>query len=151
MNKLRKYLPLMAAALLAGAMLLLVGCEKEKKKTSDDITNIKWRLTKFVDTEDGNTEVVNASKDFLWVIFNSDNSVDGIGCPNQLNGNFEYNFDRIKIEIGPRTFMNDICGFETRICNALNKVNFIKQKNNILLLYFNNNKNYLQFEKINEQ
>ena len=31
MNKLRKYLPLMAAALLAGAMLLFAGCEKEKK------------------------------------------------------------------------------------------------------------------------
>ena len=31
MNNLRKYLPLMAAALLAGALLLLVGCEKEKE------------------------------------------------------------------------------------------------------------------------
>lgn len=45
MNKLRKYLPLMAAALVAGALLFFAGCEKEnkqKEETHNPLCGTTW-------------------------------------------------------------------------------------------------------------
>ena len=150
MKKLINTMPIVATvALLVAGAFLFAGCEKEKK-TSDDITNVKWHLTKFVDVANGNTEEVDVSNDYLWILFKSDNSIDGNGLPNRLNGIYEYNFDRIKIEIGPCTYIGDIFGLESKMCNNLNKVNCIRIEDGVILLYYDNNKKYMQFEKVNE-
>lgn len=135
-------------ALIAATGIFTTGCEKENLK--NNITNVKWHLTKFVDVANDNTENTNTSEKTLWVSFYSDNSINGWGMGNQLGGTFECNANNISIHIGPLTEVGDFNGLETKMCDALNKAGVVKQKGETLLLYYNGKKNYLQFEKVTE-
>ena len=145
------FLPLMAAVILTGAMFF-AGCEKEKK-TSEDITNVKWHLTKFVDVENKTEEApLYNSSDVYWLKLNT-SSYEGKSFSNVLAGTV--NIDAVTKKI---TFSN-IGGTEInelfdgqRFIDCLKQVySFKKTTENTLILYYDNNNKYLLFEKINEQ
>ena len=147
--KTQRFLPVLATVILAGAMFL-AGCEKEKK-TSDDITNVKWHLTKFVDVENKTEEApLYNSSDVFWLILKT-SSFEGKSFSNVLAGTV--NIDAVTNKI---TFSN-IGGTEiNELFDGQKFIDCLKQvysfkitTENTLILYYDNNKKYLQFEKIN--
>ncbi|MBO7465612.1 MAG: hypothetical protein J6T56_07185 [Bacteroidales bacterium] len=152
MDKILKKLPIVATvALLVAGAFLFAGCEKEKK-TENDITNIKWHLTKFVDVANKTEEAPYPnSSDVYWLKLKI-NSFEGKSCANVLMGTVKVDAVTEKI-----TFSN-IGGTEIgepfdgqRFIDCLKQVhNFKKTTENTLILYYDNNKKYMQFEKLNE-
>ena len=147
--KLKVLLPMVATAILAGAMFF-AGCEKEKE-TSDDITNVKWHLTKFVDVANKTEEApLYNSSDVFWLKLKT-SSFEGKSFTNVLAGTV--NIDAVTKKI---TFSN-IGGTEInelfdgqKFIDCLKQVySFKKTTENTLILYYDNNKKYLQFEKVN--
>lgn len=139
--------------------LLAIGCEKENTKSSIEkessdypITNIKWHLTKFVDVAEKKEETpMPVDNDHYWIRL-SNGMVNGLGEVNELIGMYvEKQNQKISIDIAIATKVGIIEDkYEKPFASALNEVQSYETSDGTLRLFYNNGKNYLQFEKVAE-
>ncbi len=151
MDKILKKLPIVAtvALLMAGAFLF-AGCEKEKKK-SDDITNVKWHLTKFVDETNHKEDVLIPADDthLFWIKL-CDDTLKGFGQVNEMVGCYTISGFKIYISDLCCTKIYPLNSYEQDFFSAIRSACAFKTSKKMLQLYYNDNKKYLQFEKVNE-
>lgn len=145
-----KTTPILAAALLITGTMLFAGCEKEKK-TENDITNVKWHLTKFVDMENRTEEEPLSNSNNVYWLKLKPSAFEGKSYSNELMGTVSVDAVTKKI-----TFSNvggtEICEYfdGQRFINCLYHVHsYDRISENTLILYYDKKK-YLQFEKVNE-
>ena len=151
MDKILKKLPIAATvALLVAGVFLFAGCEKEKK-TENDITNVRWHLTKFVDETNhmGNVLVPADDTNLFWIKL-CDNTLQGFGQVNKIAGCYTISGSKIHIYDFGCTKIYPLNNYEDDFFSAIRSACAFKIDKKILQLYYNNNKKYLQFEKVNE-
>lgn len=167
MDKILKKLPIAATvALLVAGAFLFAGCEKEKTnynsvkettvkektvKETTNITDVKWHLIKFVDVANKTEEdPLSNSNDVYWLKLQT-SSFEGKSFSNELGGVvcIDTVTKKITLTVGGTKICEHFDG--QRFIDCLNQVhNFEKTTENTLILYYDNNKKYMQFEKVNE-
>jgi len=146
--KTQRFLPILATVILAGAMFL-AGCEKEKK-TSDDITNVKWHLTKFVDVANHKEDVPVPADNthYFWIkLFND--TIQGYGQVNEMFGSYTISGSKLHIYDLAFSKVNPLDNSEHDFFSAIEKADSFKSDGKTLHIYYDGDKKYLQFEKIN--
>ena len=146
--KTQRFLPVLATVILAGAMFL-AGCEKEKK-TSDDITNVKWHLTKFVDVANHKEDVPVPADNthYFWIkLFND--TIQGYGQVNEMFGSYTISGSKIHIYNFGCTKICPLDSYENDFFSAIKKADSFKSDGKTLHIYYDGEKKYLQFEKVN--
>ena len=146
--KTQRILPVLATVILTGAMFL-AGCEKEKK-TSDDITNVKWHLTKFVDVANHKEDVPGPADNthYFWIKLCND-TLQGFGQVNEMAGCYTISGSKIHIYNFGCTKICPLDSYENDFFSAIKKADSFKTDGKILLIYYDGDKKYLQFEKVN--
>ena len=146
--KTQRFLPILATVILAGAMFL-AGCEKEKK-TSDDITNVKWHLTKFVDVANHKDDVPVPADNthYFWIKLCND-TLQGFGQVNEMFGSYTISGSKIHIYNFGCTKICPLDSYENDFFSAIKKADSFKSDGKTLHIYYDGDKKYLQFEKIN--
>ena len=133
------------------AAFVFAGCEKEKEQTAS-ITGIKWHLTKFVDVTNKTVEEPLANNEnAYWIKFDT-TTFEGKSFSNIIMG-----YIHIDASKGKMDFLTvggtKICEYYdgTKFINSLNQVHdyMVTSENNLVLFYDNNTK-YLQFERMKE-
>jgi heat shock protein HslJ len=158
-------LPMVAAAILAGAMFF-VGCEKatdnNKSKNpienysaieeDNSITNVRWHLTKFVDdVNHKETAPVPADNThYFWMELCND-TIQGYGQVNEMFGSYTISGSKIHIYDLAFSKVNPIDDSEHDFFSAIEKADSFKTDGKILHVYYDGDKKNLKFEKINGQ
>ena len=143
------------------AAFIFAGCEKEKTTDNNlpvhandtaSITHIKWHLTHFVDVTNKTVEEPLANNEnAYWIKFDT-TTFEGKSFSNIIMG-----YIHIDASKGKMDFLTvggtEICEYYdgTKFINSLNQVHdyMVTSENNLVLFYDNNTK-YLQFERIME-
>ena len=162
--------------LLASIAILGLSCCATNKTISDNdaIFNVKWYLVKYVDTDNATEEnafetikdIPLKSDDICWVIFTNDtlclavpkisnaNAYRGYGVCNRFEGYYKVNAKKKEIQFF--SFFRTLAGcrggmkaneVEKRFMrNFRNTANY-KFEGDTLLLYYDDGKKYVQFQK----
>lgn len=137
-------------ALIAATGFLAIGCEKENLK--NNITNVKWHLTKFVDLAN-HTETLPIPSDdthSYWIKLCND-TIQGRGLANEMLGAYTISENQIQISIFGYTKIGIINpNHEEEFFSAIEKAESFNIERKTLHLYYNDRNNYLKFEKVTE-
>ena len=137
-------------ALIAATGFLAIGCEKENLK--NNITNVKWHLTKFVDLAN-HTETLPIPSDdthSYWIKLCND-TIQGRGLANEMLGAYTISENQIQISIFGYTKIGIINpNHEEEFFSAIEKAESFSIEGKTLHLYYNDRNNYLKFEKVTE-
>ena len=141
-----KILP--AAILLIGAFIVLGGCEK-KKENKNPLKNTEWKLINFVDVGNNTkkTPEPDSEKCYTLKFLENGDSLTAVSSTNNFIGTYTIDIktSSISITMGG-TKINEI-GDGISYVKSLNTVEKYMIDNNILKLYYNDNKNYLEFKR----
>ena len=135
--------------LLAGAMFV-AGCSSDDEETHNDTSLIgsSWKLYGFGSTN--NNEIRKAQpddRDFSYIIhFQEDGAVSGTTSDNEFSGEYYVEGATISIKNVGSTKMGEI-GDGHEYFSALLSCSQYFVSNNRLILYYNNNLNYLLFNR----
>ena len=137
--------------LIAATGLLAIGCEKENLK--NNITNVKWHLTKFVDLAN-HTETLPIPSDdthSYWIKLCNDSTIQGCGQVNEMLGAYTIPENQKQISIFGYTKIGIINpNHEEEFFSANEKAESFSIEGKTLHLYYNDRNNYLKFEKVTE-
>ena len=148
MNKLIfKILPVII--LLIGAFIVLSGCEKEKEN-KNPLKNTEWKLVNFVDVANNTNKIPEPNSEMCYILkfLETADSLTAVSSTNNFIGTYTIDIKTSSISITRLigTKINEI-GDGVSFVKSLNTVDKYTIDNNILKLYYNDNKNYLEFKR----
>ena len=139
-------------------LVCIIGASKDdfdsRRSKSPPLVGTKWQLIAFVDVENDTSVPPKSPPNFpvkFWISFLKNNEINGGGC-NKYYGMHSINFDakELSISIHAITEINCVEFDEELFLNSLEEVqsfDWIKEKTNTLLLYYNDGKNYLKLKE----
>ena len=139
--------------------LLAIGCEKENTKSSIEkessdypITNIKWHLTSFTDVDKQMTVPPLNNHEQVYLLKFKDSTFEGHSFSNEIVGYIT--MDTVQKNMHFRsiggTKINELFDGEKFIESLRQVQSYSTPDAGTLILYYNENRNYLQFEKVAE-
>ena len=142
-----KILP--AAILLIGAFIVLGGCEK-KKENKNPLKNTEWKLVNFVYVANNTNKIPEPNSEMCYILkfLETADSLTAVSSTNNFIGTYTIDIKTSSISITRLvgTEINEI-GDGVSFVKSLNTVDKYMIDNNILKLYYNDNKNYLEFKR----
>ena len=142
-----KILP--AAILLIGAFIVLGGCEKEKEN-KNPLKNTEWKLVNFVDVANNTQKTPEPDNEKCYVLkfLETADSLTAVSSTNNFIGTYTIDIKTSSISIASLrgTEINEI-GDGVSYVKSLNIVDKYTIDNNILKLYYDDSKNYLEFKR----
>ena len=138
-----------AMLLLVGAFIVLGGCEK-KKENKNTLKNTEWKLVNFVDVANNTNKIPEPDNEKCYVLkfLETADSLKAVSSTNNFIGTYTIDIKTSSISITRLvgTEINEI-GDGVSFVKSLNTVDKYMIDNNILKLYYNDNKNYLEFKR----
>ena len=142
-----KILP--AVILLIGAFIVLGGCEK-KKGNKNPLKNTEWKLVNFVDVANNTNKIPEPNSEMCYILkfLETADSLTAVSSTNNFIGTYTIDIKTSSISITRLigTKINEI-GDGVSFVKSLNTVNKYTIDNNILKLYYDDSKNYLEFKR----
>ena len=142
-----KILP--AAILLIGAFIVLGGCEKEKEN-KNPLKNTEWKLVNFVDVANNTNKIPEPNSEMCYILkfLETADSLTAVSSTNNFIGTYTIDIKTSSISITRLvgTEINEI-GDGVSYVKSLNIVDKYTIDNNILKLYYDDSKNYLEFKR----
>ena len=140
---------LSAVLLLIGAFMVLGGCEK-KKENKNPLKNTEWKLVNFVDVANNTkkTPEPESEKSYILKFLETGDSLTAVSSTNNFIGTYTIDIKTSSISITRLvgTEINEI-GDGVLFVKSLNTVDKYMIDNNILKLYYDDNKNCLEFKR----
>ena len=139
---------LSAVLLLIGAFMVLGGCEK-KKENKNPLKNTEWKLVNFVDVANNTNKTPEPNSEMCYILkfLETGDSLTAVSSTNNFIGTYTIDIKTSSISIAMGgTKINEI-GDGISYVKSLNTVEKYMIDNNILKLYYNDNKNYLEFKR----
>ena len=138
-----------AILLLVGAFIVLGGCEK-KKENKNTLKNTEWKLVNFVDVANNTNKIPEPNSEMCYILkfLETADSLTAVSSTNNFIGTYTIDIKTSSISITRLigTKINEI-GDGVSFVKSLNTVDKYMIDNNILKLYYNDNKNYLEFKR----
>ena len=138
-----------AMLLLVGAFIVLGGCEK-KKENKNTLKNTEWKLVNFVDVANNTNKIPEPNSEMCYILkfLETADSLTAVSSTNNFIGTYTIDIKTSSISITRLvgTEINEI-GDGVSFVKSLNTVDKYMIDNNILKLYYNDNKNYLEFKR----
>jgi len=134
--------------LLIGAFIVLGGCEK-KKENKNPLKNTEWKLVNFVDVANNTNKTPEPNSEMCYILkfLETGDSLTAVSSTNNFIGTYTIDIKTSSISIAMGgTKINEI-GDGVSYVKSLNTVEKYMIDNNILKLYYNDNKNYLEFKR----
>ena len=142
-----KILP--AVILLIGAFIVLGGCEK-KKGNKNPLKNTEWKLVNFVDVANNTNKIPEPNSEMCYILkfLETADSLTAVSSTNNFIGTYTIDIKTSSISITRLigTKINEI-GDGVSFVKSLNTVDKYMIDNNILKLYYDDNKNCLEFKR----
>ena len=142
-----KILP--AAILLIGAFIVLGGCKKEKEN-KNPLKNTEWKLVNFVDVANNTNKIPEPNSEMCYILkfLETADSLTAVSSTNNFIGTYTIDIKTSSISITRLvgTEINEI-GDGVSYVKSLNIVDKYTIDNNILKLYYDDSKNYLEFKR----
>ena len=142
-----KILP--AMLLLVGVFMVLGGCEK-KKENKIPLRDTEWKLVNFVDVANNTNKIPEPNSEMCYILkfLETADSLTAVSSTNNFIGTYTIDIKTSSISITRLvgTEINEI-GDGVSFVKSLNTVDKYMIDNNILKLYYNDNKNYLEFKR----
>jgi hypothetical protein len=129
-------------------LLVMADCFTACSKEKDFLTDTKWRLAGFVDTETNTVrEAEPIGDNYYTLTFNKWGKFSGISSSNSFEGKYKINYHRNKINLsmGMGTLSGEFLDGNLYM-EILPKVDFFSVQENELKLYYNNKQNYLLYK-----
>ena len=140
---------LSAVILLIGAFIVLGGCEKEKEN-KNPLKNTEWKLVNFVDVANNTNKIPEPNSEMCYILkfLKTADSLTAVSSTNNFIGTYTIDIKTSSISITSLggTKINEIYDGILYI-ESLIKVNKYTIDKDILKLYYNDNKNYLEFKR----
>ena len=140
---------LSAIILLIGAFIVLSGCEKGKEN-KNPLKNTEWKLVNFVDVANNTNKIPEPNSEMCYILkfLETADSLTAVSSTNNFIGTYTIDIKTSSISITRLigTKINEI-GDGVSFVKSLNTVDKYTIDNNILKLYYNDNKNYLEFKR----
>ena len=142
-----KILP--AAILLIGAFIVLGGCEK-KKENKIPLRDTEWKLVNFVDVANNTNKIPEPNSEMCYILkfLETADSLTAVSSTNNFIGTYTIDIKTSSISITSLggTKINEIHDGILYV-ESLIKVNKYAINKDVLKLYYNDNKNYLEFKR----
>ena len=142
-----KVLP--AAILLIGAFIVLGGCEK-KKENKIPLRDTEWKLVNFVDVANNTNKIPEPNSEMCYILkfLETADSLTAVSSTNNFIGTYTIDIKTSSISITSLggTKINEIHDGILYV-ESLIKVNKYAINKDVLKLYYNDNKNYLEFKR----
>ena len=142
-----KILP--AMLLLVGVFMVLGGCEK-KKENKNPLKNTEWKLINFVDVGNNTKKTPEPNSEMCYILkfLETADSLTAVSSTNNFIGTYTIDIKTSSISITRLvgTEINEI-GDGVSYVKSLNIVDKYTIDNNILKLYYDDSKNYLEFKR----
>ncbi len=136
-----------AVILLIGAFIVLSGCEK---KNENPLKNTEWKLVNFVDVTNNTKKTPEPDSEMCYILkfLETADSLTTVSSTNNFIGTYiiDIKTSSILIKKLAGTEINEI-GDGSLYVESLNIINKYMKDNDILRLYYNDNKNYLEFKR----
>lgn len=136
-----------AVILLIGAFIVLSGCEK---KNENPLKNTEWKLVNFVDVTNNTKKTPEPDSEMCYILkfLETTDSLTTVSSTNNFIGTYiiDIKTSSILIKKLAGTEINEI-GDGSLYVESLNIINKYMKDNDILRLYYNDNKNYLEFKR----
>ena len=140
---------LSAIILLIGAFIVLGGCEKEKEN-KNPLKNTEWKLVNFVDVANNTNKIPEPNSEMCYILkfLETADSLTAVSSTNNFIGTYTIDIKTSSISIASLrgTEINEI-GDGISFVKSLNTVDKYMIGNNILKLYYDDNKNCLEFKR----
>jgi heat shock protein HslJ len=142
---------------LSSILLLSFGCSDDNdlpKGEGDIITNIKWKLTGFVDGLTGVSKEPDPKdcSDCYWIYFDADKTFTGKSSVNFFGGTYESDESTIQITDLLTTEIGGIYADENAYIKNITEISvFSVTADKELKLYYNEKKDYLLFKHVSNQ
>ena len=138
-----------AVLLLVGAFIVLSGCEK-KKENKNPLKNTEWELVNFVDVANNTNKTPEPNSEMCYILkfLETGDSLTAVSSTNNFIGTYTIDTQTHYILI------TNFCG--TKIKELYDGILYVKSliivnkytiDKDILKLYYNDNKNYLEFKR----
>ena len=138
-----------AMLLLVGAFIVLGGCEK-KKENKNPLKNTEWKLVNFVDVANNTNKIPEPNSEMCYILkfLETADSLTAVSSTNNFIGTYTIDIKTSSISITSLggTKINEIYDGILYV-ESLIKVNKYTIDKDILKLYYNDNKNYLEFKR----
>ena len=138
-----------AMILLIGVFMVLGGCEKEKEN-KNPLKNTEWKLVNFVDVGNNTNKIPEPNSEMCYILkfLETADSLTAVSSTNNFIGTYTIDIKTSSISITSLggTKINEIYDGILYI-EGLIKVNKYTIDKDILKLYYNENKNYLEFKR----
>ena len=135
--------------LLIGAFMVLGGCEK-KKENKNPLKNTEWKLVNFVDVANNTNKIPEPNSEMCYILkfLETADSLTAVSSTNNFIGTYTIDIKTSSISITRLvgTEINEI-GDGVSYVKSLNTVDKYMIDNNILKLYYDDNKNCLEFKR----
>ena len=135
--------------LLIGAFMVLGGCEK-KKENKNPLKNTEWKLVNFVDVANNTNKIPEPNSEMCYILkfLETGDSLTAVSSTNNFIGTYTIDIKTSSISITSLvgTKINEI-GDGVSFVKSLNTVDKYMIDNNILKLYYDDNKNCLEFKR----
>ena len=142
-----KILP--AMLLLVGVFMVLGGCEK-KKENKNPLKNTEWKLVNFVDVANNTNKIPEPNSEMCYILkfLETADSLTAVSSTNNFIGTYTIDIKTSSISITSLggTKINEIHDGILYV-ESLIKVNKYAINKDVLKLYYNDNKNYLEFKR----
>ena len=140
---------LSAIILLFGAFIVLGGCEKGKEN-KNPLKNTEWKLVNFVDVANNTNKIPEPNSEMCYILkfLETGDSLTAVSSTNNFIGTYTIDIKTSSISIASLrgTEINEI-GDGVSFVKSLNTVDKYMIDNNILKLYYDDNKNCLEFKR----
>ena len=135
--------------LLIGALIVLSGCEKEKGN-KNPLKNTEWKLINFVDVGNNTKKTPEPNSEMCYILkfLETADSLTAVSSTNNFIGTYTIDIKTSSISITSLggTKINEIYDGILYV-ESLIKANKYTIDKDILKLYYNENKNYLEFKR----
>ena len=142
-----KILP--AMLLLVGVFMVLGGCEK-KQENKNPLKNTEWKLVNFVDVANNTNKIPEPNSEMCYILkfLETADSLTAVSSTNNFIGTYTIDIKTSSISITSLggTKINEIYDGILYV-ESLIKVNKYTIDKDVLKLYYNDNKNYLEFKR----
>ena len=140
---------LSAMLLLVGAFIVLGGCEK-KKENKNTLKNTEWKLVNFVDVANNTQKTPEPDNEKCYVLkfLETADSLTAVSSTNNFTGIYIIDTQKLYISFKELvgTEINEI-GDGNLYVKSLNIIDKYTIDKDVLKLYYNDNKNYLEFKR----
>ena len=138
-----------ATLLIVGAFIVLGGCEK-KKENKNTLKNTEWKLVNFVDVANNTQKTPEPNSEMCYILkfLETADSLTAVSSTNNFIGTYTIDIKTSSISITSLggTKINEIHDGILYV-ESLIKVNKYAINKDVLKLYYNDNKNYLEFKR----